>query len=67
MCDLLVATDALEAVLTTTAGTASSPITVPNTSNLIGLQAYHQWAVWDPTVNALGIVVSRGIKATVGN
>lgn len=66
-CDLLVAADALDAVLTTAAGTANAPITVPNTSSMIGLQAYHQWAVWDPTVNALGIVVSRGAKVTVGN
>jgi hypothetical protein len=66
-CDLLVAADALDAVMTTPNGTANAPITVPNTSSMIGLQAYHQWAVWDPTVNALGIVVSRGATATVGN
>jgi len=64
-CSILAAPLVTEAQLITAAGTASAPIAVPNSLNLMGLPVYHQWAVLD-SVNALGIVVSDAGKATVG-
>ena len=66
-CELLVAPEALDAVLTSATGTASAPIVVPNDPGLSGLRVFHQWAVLDPAANALGIVVSSGVRAVVGN
>ncbi|MCK5943551.1 MAG: hypothetical protein KAI24_16330 [Planctomycetes bacterium] len=66
-CDLLVSADALDLTLTDAAGDASSPITVPNVPTLVGLVVYHQWLIWDPTVNGLGIVTSDAGTATVQN
>jgi len=66
-CDLLVDTTVLDLAITTAGGTASSPMTVPNSAALEGLNVNHQWAVWDPTVNTLGLVVSNGGIATIGN
>ena len=40
---------------------------VPNSQALTGLSVFHQWAVWDPSVNALSIVMSDGAVATVGS
>jgi hypothetical protein len=40
---------------------------VPNAANLVGLTLYHQWLIWDPTVNALNIVTSNAGTATVQN
>ena len=66
-CDLLVSPEALDAVLTDAAGAATASIAVPNDPTLVGLAVFHQWAVLDPPANALGIVVSDGGHATVGN
>ena len=33
----------------------------------IGLQVFHQWAIWDPSANNLAIVTSDGGAATIGN
>jgi len=65
-CDVLVAPQALNAVPTTTFGTATYGINVPASSGLLGLKVYHQWAVYEPTVNSLGIVVSSSGKVIVG-
>lgn len=66
-CELLVAADVLEVAITDANGDASSPIAVPNQQNLLGLELFHQWAIWDPTVNNLNIVMSNGGVAKIGN
>jgi hypothetical protein len=66
-CDLFATPDALDLVPISTTGTASAPITIPNSGALVGLNAFHQWAVLDVAANALGIVVSDAGQATVGS
>ncbi|MCK5941624.1 MAG: hypothetical protein KAI24_06630 [Planctomycetes bacterium] len=66
-CDLLVASEALDLAITDANGAAMSPMVVPNNQALTGLAVYHQWAVWDPSVNNLSIVMSNGGVATIGN
>ena len=66
-CDLLVSADALDLAVTDANGEASSPIAVPNAGNLVGLTVYHQWLIWDPSVNNLNIVTSNAGAATVQN
>ena len=65
-CSLLVSPDVLELQMTDAGGNASHPVAVPNNAALTGLSFYYQWAVWDPTVNAMNIVTSDGGIATVG-
>lgn len=65
-CELLVAADANTLATTDVFGTASGPISVPSSGSLVGLLVFHQWAIWDPAVNSLNMVVSNGGKATVG-
>ena len=65
-CNLLVSTSVLSLELTTAAGTAASPISVPDVSGLIGQSFFFQWGVWDPTVNSLKIVTSDAGQATIG-
>ncbi|MFK7739330.1 MAG: hypothetical protein AB8H80_03330 [Planctomycetota bacterium] len=65
-CDLLVSTDVLDLAITDASGDAQSPINVPNDPTLAGLSVYHQWAIWEPTVNSLSIVMSNGGNALVG-
>jgi hypothetical protein len=66
-CSVLVAPQVLQAVTTSSNGQASSPILVPNSSALVGLAVYHQWAVLDSAANGLGIAMSDGGQVTVGN
>ena len=66
-CDLLTAAETSEVTLTDAAGAASLSVTVPNAQSLIGLQVFHQWAIWDPSANAISIVMSDGGTATIGN
>ncbi len=66
-CDLLVSADALDLAITDGQGRAQSPMVVPNTQALTGVSIYHQWAIWDPTVNSLSIVMSDAGVATIGN
>ena len=66
-CNLLCSTEATDLVITTASGTAQSSISVPNSVSLEGLNVYHQWAIWDPAANNLGLVMSGGGIATVGN
>ncbi len=66
-CDLLVAASVTELATTDASGNASLPVAVPAAANLVGLDVFHQWAIWDPTVNSLKLVVSNGGKATLGN
>lgn len=66
-CDLLTAADASEVTLTDAAGAASLSVTVPSAQSLVGLQVFHQWAILDPSANAISIVMSDGGAATIGN
>ena len=66
-CEQLVSSDYLLLQVTDAQGAAQQPVAVPNASALTGLAVYHQWFVWDPTVNALNFVVSDAGVATVGN
>ena len=66
-CDLLVSTDSTAVEFVDAQGQAQSAVPVPNSQALTGLAIFHQWAVWDPSVNALSIVMSDGAVATVGN
>ena len=66
-CDLLVSADVLELAITDGQGQTQSPMVVPNTQALTGASIYHQWAIWDPTVNSLSIVMSDAGVATIGN
>lgn len=66
-CELLVAADVLATALTDANGAASSPLTIPNQQSLLGLDIFHQWAIWDPTVNSLSIVMSNGGVAKIGS
>jgi hypothetical protein len=65
-CDLYATPTALDLTMITAAGTASLPITIPNSTVFTGVIAYHQWAVLDVGANQLGIVMSDGGIATVG-
>ncbi|MEC7583657.1 MAG: hypothetical protein VYE77_05015, partial [Planctomycetota bacterium] len=64
-CDVLVAPQVTQFMVTTPSGTASVPFSVPNDPSFVGAELYHQWAVLD-AVNTLGIVVSEGGIAIVG-
>jgi hypothetical protein len=66
-CSLMTATELLDLTITNAMGSGSSPIVVPNSAALEGVNIYHQWAIWDPTVNSIGIVLSNGAIATLGN
>ena len=66
-CDLLVSADALDLVITDAAGAASYGLSVPVAPSLVGQELHHQWLVWDPSVNGLGIVTSNAGTATVQN
>ena len=65
-CDLYATPTALNLVTISATGTASSPISIPNSAIFTGLTAYHQWAVLDLGANQLGIVTSNAGVATVG-
>lgn len=45
---------------------ASVNIPVPYDLSLIGLTFYTQWQVIDPTANALGILVTKGMETRIG-
>ncbi len=66
-CNLLVSADATKLLFTSATGTASDSIAVPNDPSFIGIDLFHQWAVLDPTVNTLGIVVSDAGRARLGD
>jgi len=65
-CDLLVANDVTDAVITDGAGAASYPIAVPNTPALGGLEIFYQWVVLDGPANPIGLVTSNGGRARLG-
>jgi len=65
-CLVYAAPDTTLLLFTSGAGTASTPVGVPNTPGLVGLNVYHQWAILD-AVNMLGLVVSDAGRASLGN
>ena len=66
-CDLLVDPIVLTAYVTSATGTATGPITVPNTAGLVGTDVFHQWVVLDGLANVLGLVTSNAGRARIGN
>ena len=66
-CELLVSTELTKAEIINGQGQAQSAVAVPNNPALTGMSVFHQWAVWDPAVNNLSIVMSDAGVATVGN
>jgi len=65
-CSIFAAPALLQLFVTSAAGTASAPFSIPANPANIGVSLYHQWAVAD-NVNTLGLVVSNAGKATVDN
>jgi len=66
-CTLYIDLPYLIPTTTNTAGSASSSISVPNNSGLVGQFTLHQWIALDPAANGLGLILSNAAKATVGN
>lgn len=66
-CELLVSADVLLLAVTDAGGLASTPVAVPSNQTLLGLEVFHQWAIYDPSVNNLAIVMSNGGVAKIGN
>ena len=66
-CDLLVSAETMTVEILDAQGDAQSTMTIPNSQALTGLSVFHQWAIWDPSVNNLSIVMSDAAVATVGN
>ncbi|MCA8973716.1 MAG: hypothetical protein KDC98_03295, partial [Planctomycetes bacterium] len=65
-CDLYVSPDITDAELLSATGACSHTIPVPSSTNFLGVNLYHQWAVLDPAANQLGIVMSNAGAATFG-
>ncbi|MCA8943785.1 MAG: hypothetical protein KDB80_14575 [Planctomycetes bacterium] len=53
--------------LTGSTGAASFAYAIPNNPLLVGLQLHVQWSVLDPTANPLGLSLSPGGIATIGD
>ena len=64
-CDLLVPTDVVE-FRAATAGRAEWQLAIPNALALAGVQFRQQAFVLDSAANALGLVASNGVTATLG-
>ena len=66
-CDLLIDPIVLSASMTSTGGTASGAIAVPNSAGLVGTDVFHQWVILDGAANSLGLVTSDAGRARIGN
>ena len=64
-CSVYAAPQVLDLHITNAAGTADASFNIPGSPGLIGIEVFHQWAVWDPTINSLGIVMSDAGRATI--
>jgi hypothetical protein len=53
-------------LLSTTAGTSSMAVAVPNSPSFVGLSLLAQAVAFDPTANAAGLTASNGLRAVVG-
>ncbi|MCA8968949.1 MAG: S8 family serine peptidase [Planctomycetes bacterium] len=65
-CQLLASGEVMIGLATSAGGTASVPLTLPNSNSLVGLRFYNQFLVVDP-VNALGLVASNAGMGLVGD
>jgi hypothetical protein len=66
-CNLLCSVDLTGGVPTSSTGTASIPIVVPNAVILVGIRLYNQWIVVDKAANQLGVALSNGGNALIGD
>ena len=66
-CDLLVDPIVLTASMTSSSGTTSGAIAVPNSTGLVGTDVFHQWVIIDGSANSLGLVTSDAGRARIGN
>lgn len=65
-CPLLVSPDASRWAIATASGEATFALPLPNSPSFLGLALFGQLAVEDPTRNAAGLAVSRGVRVVVG-
>jgi hypothetical protein len=65
-CKLLVSLQILLTTPTDQNGLAKVTLPLPNDKSLIGAKLFQQWAVVDPSANALGLAWSEGGKGTIG-
>ncbi|MCA8972675.1 MAG: hypothetical protein KDC95_23005, partial [Planctomycetes bacterium] len=66
-CTLLVSIDLVFAVATDASGNASLPVSIPNITSLVNAQYYNQCMVLDAAANSLGLVMTNGGAATIGD
>ena len=66
-CELLVGPEMIIQRPVSSAGTGSFGLAIPNNNALVGVNAYYQWAVYDPTANSYGFVLSNAVGLTLGN
>ncbi len=64
-CELMVSLDRI-CPLVNQGGSALWELSVPASPDLIGTQAYVQAGVSDASANALGVVLTNGVKVTIG-
>ena len=64
-CTVYAAPQVLDLNITNASGNANVSFTIPGSPGLIGAEIFHQWAVWDPAINSLGIVMSDAGRATI--
>ncbi|MEE2888576.1 MAG: M36 family metallopeptidase, partial [Planctomycetota bacterium] len=65
-CDLLVSPDYALGIALDSQGKGQVTFPVPNVPAYFGLKVHHQYYVLDPSVNTLGIAVTRGGTSKVG-
>ena len=65
-CELLVAGDVLDVVVTDANGDAGFQMAIPNDPSVVGARLFHQWVLLDEAANQLGIVLSDAARASVG-
>ncbi|MCU0862371.1 MAG: M28 family peptidase [Planctomycetes bacterium] len=65
-CQLFASGDLSAVVATDAGGSAALPLPIPDQAALIGGRLYHQWLVFDPSVNSFGFVVSGAARSTIG-
>jgi len=64
-CTVYAAPQVLDLHITNASGNANVSFAIPGSPGLIGAEIFHQWAVWDPAINSLGIVMSDAGRATI--
>lgn len=65
-CTIYTSLDFLFGIRSSSRGTHSFRLTVPNNSALMGFRFYNQYAISDPSANGLGVAFSNGGAGTVG-